>query len=223
VNSEGKAVKDECDRSSKHNSREALMAAAKQVFAEHNYEGATVKDVADLAGVNISLISYHFGGKENLYKECMRSFGLERVETAERILKPAASREEFKFRLQMYGEAFIDIHQREPHICKMIHRASDTLEPITMELFESVFQRIFFALHAFIKAGQESGIVKKHLDSEIASSLAFGSLVHMLKSDPLRRRLGLRTLDEPVFRDSLLEHWVQQISEGTLQSPCDTR
>ncbi len=54
-----------------HDSRTALLSAARYVFAEKGYEGTTVKELADRAGVNVSLVSYHFGGKEGLYKECI--------------------------------------------------------------------------------------------------------------------------------------------------------
>ncbi|WP_019629386.1 TetR/AcrR family transcriptional regulator [Actinomadura atramentaria] len=47
--------------------RRALLDAALDVFSEKGYAGARVQDIADRAGVNKQLISYHFGGKEGLY------------------------------------------------------------------------------------------------------------------------------------------------------------
>ncbi|MXQ62814.1 TetR family transcriptional regulator [Actinomadura rayongensis] len=48
--------------------RRALLDAAHDVFSEKGYAGARVQDIADRAGVNKQLISYHFGGKEGLYR-----------------------------------------------------------------------------------------------------------------------------------------------------------
>ena len=53
----------------------ALIDAAKKVFARHGFYGATVQQIAKEAGVNVSLISHHFGGKEALYRECLSGFG----------------------------------------------------------------------------------------------------------------------------------------------------
>lgn len=47
--------------------RDALVAAALQIFARDGYHAASTRAIAELAGVNQALIGYHFGGKENLY------------------------------------------------------------------------------------------------------------------------------------------------------------
>jgi TetR/AcrR family transcriptional regulator len=48
-------------------SRQALLAAALDEFAERGYAGARVADIARRAGVNKQLINYYFGSKEGLY------------------------------------------------------------------------------------------------------------------------------------------------------------
>lgn len=58
-------------------SRRALMDAALEEFAAKGYAGARVQDIADRAGVNKQLISYHFGGKQGLYR-CLRRRWMER-------------------------------------------------------------------------------------------------------------------------------------------------
>jgi AcrR family transcriptional regulator len=213
------------DRSSKSgkahqgsDSREALIRAAQRVFAEKGYEGATVKDLADEASVNISLVSYHFGGKENLYRACMEGFGLERVESTERILKPASSPEDFKLRLRLFGEEFIDIHTKETDVCKMVHRGMETLDPVTLELFHNIFNRIFFAFHNFFTAAQKAGFVRSDLDGELLAGMAFGALMHFIKSDPMRRHLCKRTIDDPSYRELAVDTWITQFTEGIFKS-----
>lgn len=46
---------------------EALLRAAADRFARRGYHGTTVEVIARQAGVNKALVSYHFGGKEQLY------------------------------------------------------------------------------------------------------------------------------------------------------------
>ncbi len=47
--------------------RGALIAAARAAFAEHGYEGATVRGIAGRAGVDPAMVNHWFGGKEALF------------------------------------------------------------------------------------------------------------------------------------------------------------
>jgi TetR/AcrR family transcriptional regulator len=53
--------------------KEALLRSATELFALHGFEGVSVETIARQAGVNKALISYHFGGKERLYNEILKT------------------------------------------------------------------------------------------------------------------------------------------------------
>lgn len=195
-------------------SREALLAAAKKVFAQKGFEGATVKDLSDEAGVNVSLVSYHFGGKEGLYRTALETFGYERVDVAERVLRTPGSNDEFKTRLRLFAEDFIDIHFRDPDTCRIIHRGIDSMDAITLDVFKSVFVRIFDAFHEFLASSQKAGLIRKELDAEIVASLMFGSLMHCVRSTSLVKAIGKRSLDQNKYREHFISHWVQTNTEG---------
>jgi len=52
--------------------RERLHQAATRLFADNGYRGASVRDICNLAGANPGAISYHFGGKRQLYRTVLR-------------------------------------------------------------------------------------------------------------------------------------------------------
>lgn len=52
--------------------REQLLDTAAEVFAEHGFRNATVREICQRAGANIAAINYHFGDKEALYTEVVR-------------------------------------------------------------------------------------------------------------------------------------------------------
>jgi AcrR family transcriptional regulator len=52
--------------------KERLLEAAGEEFAEKGYELARVRAICDRAGANLAAINYHFGDKETLYVEVLR-------------------------------------------------------------------------------------------------------------------------------------------------------
>lgn len=53
--------------------RRALIAAGIEGFAEHGFEAASVRDITASAEVNQGAITYHFGGKEGLYRAVLET------------------------------------------------------------------------------------------------------------------------------------------------------
>jgi AcrR family transcriptional regulator len=51
--------------------KSALVEAAKEVFSEQGYEGATVRAIAKRAGVDPAMVNHWFGGKEGLFAKAV--------------------------------------------------------------------------------------------------------------------------------------------------------
>ncbi|MDB6171538.1 MAG: transcriptional regulator, TetR family [Chthoniobacteraceae bacterium] len=49
--------------------RSAVLDAAEQLFSQHGVDGASIRQIVKLAGVNLGAINYHFGTKERLALE----------------------------------------------------------------------------------------------------------------------------------------------------------
>lgn len=47
--------------------REQLLDIGRSVFAERGYDGTSVEEIAERAGVSKPVVYEHFGGKEGLY------------------------------------------------------------------------------------------------------------------------------------------------------------
>lgn len=51
-----------------------ILLAAKKLFAENGFEGTSVRQICEEAGANVALVSYHFGGKENVFGALFEHF-----------------------------------------------------------------------------------------------------------------------------------------------------
>jgi len=59
-------------RAGESGTREAILAAARAQFADHGYDGATIRAIAATAGVDPALVHHFHGSKEQLFVAAMR-------------------------------------------------------------------------------------------------------------------------------------------------------
>src|ERR1700731_3001897 len=52
---------------SEERTRDKILSAAGEVFAEQGLEGATIRAITERAGVNVAAVNYHFRDKGELY------------------------------------------------------------------------------------------------------------------------------------------------------------
>ncbi|MDO6434346.1 TetR family transcriptional regulator [Flavitalea sp. BT771] len=61
--------------------REHILTVAEELFGDNGFDGTSVRDIAQKAGVNLAMISYYFGSKEKLLEALIElragySFGI---------------------------------------------------------------------------------------------------------------------------------------------------
>jgi len=100
--------------------REALLAAGAELFAEHGYDGVPVADIARRAGVNKAMINYHFGGKRPLYVAIVSATFAEIVASVERLAE--APRPAPELLRELIAVVSDGVTRRHPHFCTMMLR-----------------------------------------------------------------------------------------------------
>lgn len=166
--------------------RGALLAAGSELFAEHGYDGVPVAAIADLARVNKAMISYHFGGKRQLYQAIVGATFAEIVASVERLAgesRPAP--ELLREIIAIVGNM---VTRRHPHFCTMMLRevlaGGARLEPAVIEHPA----RLLAAVQRVVARGVRDGDFRP-VDPVLTHLSLVGSLVFFFATRRFRERV----------------------------------
>jgi AcrR family transcriptional regulator len=166
--------------------RDALLAAGTELFAERGYDGVPVSVIAEKAGVNKAMINYHFGGKRGLYLAIVSATFTEIVASVERLAdSPRPAPEVLRDLVAAVGELAT---RRHPHFCTMLLReivaGGKHLEP---ELLDKP-ARILGAVQRIVARGVREGDFRP-VDPLLTHLSLVGSLVFFFATAPFRERV----------------------------------
>jgi AcrR family transcriptional regulator len=86
--------------------RELILEAAGQVFAEKGFERATGKEICEMAGANAAAVNYHFGGTEGLYFEVVKT-AHSRLVNIEALTAAVAGQATAKAKFKAFLDVFV--------------------------------------------------------------------------------------------------------------------
>jgi AcrR family transcriptional regulator len=91
--------------------QDRLLDAAEDLFCEHGFDGASVRDIAAAAHCNIASVNYYFGGKDKLYLEVWRrhlgAMRDIRVASIKKVMSQEGAQPSLEDLLTSYANAFI--------------------------------------------------------------------------------------------------------------------
>lgn len=103
--------------------RASLIKAGTILFSERGFDGVTVRDLENAAGVKRNVLAYHFDDKDTLWKASVDSiYGVMRQEFDQRlkIMREVAGREGLAFIVRFY----VYFHARHPELSRLMTQES---------------------------------------------------------------------------------------------------
>lgn len=194
--------------------KESLLVAAKRIFAQKGYDGATVKDIADEAGVNISLVSYHFNGKENLFRACVQAYGENRLAAVENYLKTPQSVEDFRVRLTLYLEDYFLNAIRDQDTMMIMHQECMSTNPLTEDIFKGVFMKSIDKMLQFFTEARKKGILRTEIDPHYTVMVVMGAIIHAVRMDPMHEQTFKIGLKDAIHREKLVTTLMELVMGG---------
>ncbi|WP_077327527.1 forespore capture DNA-binding protein RefZ [Virgibacillus siamensis] len=141
----------------KYPTKQKVVDAASQLFFQNGFHGTSVRDIADKATVNVSLISYYFKSKQGLLEHAVTHYYEAYLETIEETLKKNESEEPITC-LKKMVEAIIQYKQSNHQFSCFIHRELSLDSVFVREMTVTYLAKEnYFIKNAFFDALSGSG------------------------------------------------------------------
>jgi AcrR family transcriptional regulator len=147
--------------------RESLLDLATKLFAERGYIGASLRDLAEVAGVTAAAVYYHFAKKEDLLREIV-SRGLDQL--SEQVVSALAGGGSPEERLEALVRAHLGYNVEYPRESKIIIEESRFLNDVDRAAVREKMIAILNAYRACIRQLIACG----RIESVDANLVAFG-------------------------------------------------
>ncbi|MDB5230540.1 MAG: TetR/AcrR family transcriptional regulator [Chitinophagaceae bacterium] len=177
-----------------------IIETAEKLFAIKGFDGTSVRDIADEAGVNLAMINYYFGSKEKL----MQALFEQRTGHVKMQVDNLMSDDSLApmQKVEKLIDNFVDrVIEREKFYkimtCEQMMHKNDS--PIT-ELMIQMKKRNAEAVSQLLKDGQKKGVFKKNVDVLFLMMTMVGTLTQMIISKPFYKEYNnLQSLPEEKF------------------------
>jgi AcrR family transcriptional regulator len=148
--------------------REKIIEAAMLLFATEGLHGVSTRDIAQKSGLNISLISYYFGGKEGLYKTVIQEFASRVFSRVEAVVNEfeheEVSAKSIQKAIHALVDNFITMRIEHPHMAKILTREKLGGMAYSREIHQATFHNVGEKVCSIIAKGQKAGVVNKKIN-----------------------------------------------------------
>ncbi len=184
--------------------RDAVFNAAARLFSAKGFDGVSVDDLAEAAGVNKAMIYYHFADKLALYRAVVADM---LVSVAERVTAIAAAPVGPEEKINRFIEGFVRNADERPWFPPlMLRELSEGAPHFDLETLGHI-RRVFMAFGAILEEGHAAGVFRK-----IHPILAYTSIVGPLIMNAARERVAAQPgrqhfpLAAQIPHDDLIAH-----------------
>jgi len=182
--------------------REHILTVAEELFGNNGFDGTSVRDIANSAGVNLAMISYYFGSKEKLLESLVElragyAYGiLEDLNKDESL----SSWDKIERLVDFYVDRILN------NLCFhniMYQQASNSRSQEIKDLIISIKLRNLDVITKIIADGQQKGLFRR-VDISMTVGTIMGTISSYTQSRTLACRiLGIEETDDEAYRTKL--------------------
>lgn len=177
-----------------------IMDAAIPLFAQKGFAGVSVKELAQAADVNIALISYYFGGKENLYTKILKiQFQL----LSELVARVDEKNNSPIDKLKKFVGEIIILHKKNPYMESIIY--GEIVNPTAC--YDSIVKQGFNCVQYFLQDCIQEAVNNGQFYADVKPNCASISLISIVHFYLFTRNVADQFLEEA---EDKIEYYISE-------------
>lgn len=180
-----------------------ILETAEQLFSTTGFNGTSVRDIAQKANVNLAMISYYFGSKENLL-EAIFDYRSADIQVQLAALQSNTTMEPLQ-KIEKMIDAYVDriMSMQCFHRIMMREQMLSNDTTIGKKIHEYKKRNNEF-ITKLITEGQKKGAFKKKIDMPLMMVTMFGTAHHLISTQHYYREMNnLQDMSDEDFQKLL--------------------
>jgi AcrR family transcriptional regulator len=166
-----------------------IINAAEKLFSDAGFDGTSVRDIAQAAGVNVAMISYYFGSKEKLMEAIFEQKTIKMRLKVENMLQDREM--SYHQKVNILIEDYVEKLLTQPQFHKIMLGEQLAGKPGGIAgMINELKKRNFELIKKLINEGQKSGEFRKNVDIVLMMATMVGTVSQMIISPDFYREVN---------------------------------
>ncbi len=184
--------------------KQSIIAIAEKLFSVNGFDGTSVRDIANEAGVNVAMISYYFGSKEKLMEAVFeQKTNVMRLKVENLIQNSElSSLQKIYSLIDDYVNKFMN--QQQFQKIMLLEQLVDK-NGVVPQLIYELKKRNIVSIEKLIHKGQSNGEFITEIDIPLMMNTMVGTVSHMIISKRFYKDVNnLEHLSESEFKEYII-------------------
>jgi len=198
-----------------------ILKAARSLFAQKGFEGASIREIAAESEQNPAMISYYFGGKEGLYKAMLQDHLEKTLTEIQAIFSKDSidqmSKELFSHEVRSMVALVTALQLDNAEFTRIMHRERVDNLPYSREIHEQMIGPVADQIEEVFAAAKKNQVIRDDLDTRVFMGFLFEGVLGYLNVN----QCGLKTMkgsfEFPRDRERFIDFITQLLLGGILK------
>ncbi len=171
------------------NTKEQLLKATLKLISEKGYLGATTREIAQEAGVTELTLFRHFGSKERLFEELLKSHTF--LPMLKELL-PELEGLSFEDALTLIATRFLLSLKERKSMVKIMYSEVTSYPVKIREVYNKFIDEMRTTLALYFESLQNRDIIRKDMSPDMAARVFLWILFSYFRSEEIMRSAGMK-------------------------------